>query len=202
MDQSDFDMGGSSSNGITINFDSNPQGANVYINNQFFGLTPTNRKLSSVRYQVDIRKLGCLNFTQKVYSRNGETVNISVVLECEVVSNPVIIPAEISKQNDTVNDNVTDTTSTPKNTIPTLFYVMSVVVIIVAAVVFWYRSKNNKTDAVATLSDNDGDNDTSQKIAGLLKSGSYSNQEMADKIGVSVRTIERNVSALRKEKKI
>ena len=176
----------------TLNFDSTPQGAMVYINRQKLGTTPRSWDMTPGKYRIELRLEGYHNFTKDVEVLEDKTLDINVTMEPIkpaktpdiVTSVPTISPVKI--------DNVTVTTPTEKATIPTLFYVASLVVMIGAVIGLWYISKKNKSDTVADMSDDKDDIDTVTKVRQLLKSNSeYTNQELADKIEVDIRTIQR-----------
>jgi len=202
----DFSSFGSYSSDATLSFNSSPAGAMVYINKQKLSETPVIRDVVAGRYRIEMRLAGYKIFQQDINPEAGEVEEINVVLEpLVIVPEPQIVTMSaipVTVINDTHNDTVATTTPTQNDTNTTLFYVVSLVVIIVAILGFAYMNLKHGHDTCRDMSDSDGDIDTLTKMKGLLKSNpEYRNEEMAEKIGVTVRTIERNRKKINEENK-
>jgi len=201
--------GGSSMDGIHLFFKTTPQNAKVFINKQYLGLTDTFRKgLPPGRYQIDILKEGCINFTKNINLDNGESETIDILLECELKKNETVVsmaglpPAEPPQPKITEVQTVATPTTTQIAPNTTWFYVATLVGLIVAAIGLKYLPRKSMSDNSASMSYSENDyvveKSTSEKVLEKVKSG-LSNDQIAQDLKVTIRSVERHLKSLREQ---
>lgn len=195
---------GSGIDGCILVVNSTPRDAKIFINGQLLGTTPfLKRGFRTGRGFIEIRKEGYYNYSRNINPDNGDTVEISIVLE-PIKQNETIVSmsAYNNPSNDTQNDTVATTTATQNDSKPILFIVATLICLIVAAIALKYLPRKTLSDNVATNSVNEIDNgvekSTREKVFEMTKSG-LSNDQIAEKLKIDIRSVQRHLVNLRAE---
>jgi len=202
-EQIDFSSFGTYSDDATLSFNSSPARAMVYINKQKLGETPILRDVAAGRYRIEMKLAGYEVYQQDINPDEGEVKKINVKLEPLVIeSEPINVTLPVVPQiivNDTSNDTVATTTATTNDSIPVLFYVMSLVAMIVAVVGLGIVRKKSKQSKANQVIENI-DTSVPGKIKEIFRiEGKVDNETLAKKIDVDIRTIQRGIKILKEE---
>lgn len=201
----------------TINLSTEPQNASVYIDHKLIGFTPIVKDFSPGYVNIIIEKSGYNNFTKRQVLNDQDYVNLNINLSKTIPSEIINTSSNSSQEQlsfsgapfapyDTKNDTVADTTTTRNDNETTWAYVavaMSGLVAVGVLLVMKGKQEKAMSDYVATQDDKENDMTTSKKIANLIEENrEISYAELAEKTGVSTRTVERVMKKLKEENKL
>ncbi len=201
----------------TINFSSEPQNATVYADGHKIGYTPLVKDFSPGYVNIRIEKDGYINFTKRQKVEDQDYVNLNVNLS-RIEPEEIINTSSNSSQDqlsfssasippsDKGNDTVADTTTTANDSNTTWVYVavaMSSLVAVGAFIALKGKQEKSMSGYVATQDDTQNDKSNEKKIAERLEEDpEITNKEIADDIGVDVRTVQRIIKKLKEEGKL
>ena len=98
---------------VTVKFDSDPEGADIYLDNKYLGKTPLNSVVVPKKYQIKFELKGYKAILQNEIIKSGNDFNFHVQLEKEIGF--LSVKTEISEYKIYINDieqSVSDTTYT------------------------------------------------------------------------------------------